>query len=71
MPESVPPASSIAEQGVARAVVRISLAVEQTAELLEDAKRLHGKLVDLHAALTEPLVDLERLLTDIGGGPSE
>jgi hypothetical protein len=64
MPETVPPAGSIAEEKVARAVVRISLAVEQTSELLEAANRLHRKLLELHTALTEPLVDLERSLRE-------
>ena len=64
MPEPVPPADVIAQHEVARVVVRLSRALEQTSELLEAATELHRKVVELHAVLTEPLVDLERLLTE-------
>jgi hypothetical protein len=64
MTEAVPPAGSIAEDEVASAVVRISLAVEQMSELLEAANGLHQHLVELLAVLTETLVDLERSLKE-------
>lgn len=69
MPEAVPPAQPIAEEDVASAVIRISLALEQLSELLEAANELHRKLVDLHAVLAEPLLDLERSLTRARGQP--
>jgi hypothetical protein len=59
MPEPVPPADVIA-----RAVVQLAHGVEQTNELLVAAIDLHRRVVDLHASLTESLVDLERLLAD-------
>ena len=64
MPEAEPPAHPIAEENVASAVIRISLALEQLSELLEAATELNRKLVELHALLAEPLVDLERSLTE-------
>jgi hypothetical protein len=64
MTEAVPPAGSIAEDRVASAVVRISLAVEQMSELLEAANGMHQQLVELLAVLTETLVDLERSLKE-------
>jgi len=60
MPETDP----ITEEDVANAVVRISLALEQLGELLQAANELNRKLVDLHAVLAEPLVDLERKLRE-------
>jgi hypothetical protein len=59
MPEPVPGADVIAQ-----AVVRLAHAVEQTSELLAAATELHRKAVKLHGSLTEPLVELERLLAD-------
>jgi hypothetical protein len=64
MTEAVPPGGSIAEDKVASAVVRISLAVEQMSQLLEAANGLHQQLVELLAVLTETLVDLERSLKE-------
>lgn len=64
MTEAVPPAGSIAEDKVAGAVVRISLAVEQMSELLEAANGMHQQLVELLGVLTETLVDLERSLKE-------
>jgi len=64
MPEPVPPAAVIAQNEIASVVIRLSRALEQTSELLEAATDLHRQLVELHAGLTEPLVDLERLLTE-------
>jgi hypothetical protein len=69
VPEAVPPAQPIAEGDVASAVIRISLALEQLSELLEAANELHRKLVELHAVLAEPLLDLERSLTQARGQP--
>jgi hypothetical protein len=64
MPEPVPPADVIAQNEIASVVIRLSRALEQTSELLEAATDLHRQVVELHAGLTEPLVDLERLLTE-------
>jgi hypothetical protein len=64
MPEPVPPAAVIAQNEIASVVIRLSRALEQTSELLEAATDLHRQVVELHAGLTEPLVDLERLLTE-------
>lgn len=57
----------LGEAEVANAVVRLSLAVEKTTELLKAAQLLHTQLVDLDATLTEALVDLERSLKDARG----
>jgi hypothetical protein len=65
--EADPSGSSISEAGVANAVVRLSLAVEKTTELLKEAHLLHTQLVDLDAALTETLVDLEGSLKKARG----
>jgi hypothetical protein len=68
MPEPAPPADVIAY-----AVAQLARAVDQTSELLVAATELHRKAVDLHESLTEPLVELERVLaegkTDTEGGP--
>ena len=64
MTEGVPPTGSIAEDKVASAVVRISLALEQMSELLEAANGMHQQLVELLAVLTETLVDLEASLRE-------
>jgi hypothetical protein len=64
MAEAAPPAGSITEEEVASAVVRLSLALEQTTELMEAANELHLKLLDLQAVLSEPLVDLEGSLKE-------
>jgi hypothetical protein len=64
MPEPIPFTCAIAEGELAGVVVRMSCALEQATELLEAASDIHRKLLELHAALTEPLVDLERLLRD-------
>jgi hypothetical protein len=45
-------------------VVRLAQALERPGDLLEATAELHRKVVELHAALTEPLVDLERLLAE-------
>jgi uncharacterized protein with PhoU and TrkA domain len=64
MTEADHPTRSIDELEVASAVVQISLAVERTSELLGAANELHVQVVDLHGALTEVLVDLERSLRE-------
>ena len=64
MSELVPPADVVAQHEIASVVIQLSLALEQTSELLETATNLHRQLAELHAGLTEPLVDLERLLTE-------
>jgi hypothetical protein len=63
-----PSGKPIGEEEVANAVVRLSLAVEQTTEVLKAAQLLHTQLVDLDAALTEALVDLEQSLKEAEGG---
>jgi hypothetical protein len=64
MPE--PPAQNppIPPDVIAKAVVRLADAVEQTGELLEAATDLHRKVAELHGTLTEPLVELERVLSE-------
>jgi hypothetical protein len=64
MDKSEPTANVISEHEVASLVVRLGHALDQTRELLEAAAELHRKLVELHSALAEPLVDLERLLIE-------
>jgi hypothetical protein len=49
--------------------VRLADAVEKTGELLALATELHSRLADLHAALTEPLVELERLVAESTADP--
>jgi predicted enzyme related to lactoylglutathione lyase len=60
----MPDAGAVGERELVSVLVRISTAVEQTGKLLEAANEIHSRLVELHAALTEPLVDLERLLRE-------
>jgi hypothetical protein len=62
--ESEPTPDVISRQEAASLVVRLAQALEQAGVLLEASAELHRKVVELHAALTEPLVDLERLLAD-------
>lgn len=59
-------ADAIAQGEVAQVVLRLSRALEQTSELLAAATDLHRRVAELHALLTEPLVDLERLLREAG-----
>lgn len=54
----------VSQHEVASLVVRLARAVEQTTELLEAVTKLHGDLAELDGALTESLVDLERLLAE-------
>lgn len=54
----------IGQHEAASLVVRLARAVEQTTELLESATKLHRDLAELDGALTESLVDLERLLAE-------
>jgi hypothetical protein len=61
MPEVVTSAEVIARHEIASVVVQLARALEQTGELLEAATDLHRQVVELHADLTGPLVDLERL----------
>jgi catechol 2,3-dioxygenase-like lactoylglutathione lyase family enzyme len=60
----MPDAAAVGERELVSVLVRISNAVEQTGQLLEAANEIHSRLVGLHAALTDPLVDLERLLRE-------
>lgn len=62
--EPEPVSVVIAQHDVASVVVRLSRALEQASELLEAASELHRKVAELHGALTEPLVDLERVLAE-------
>jgi hypothetical protein len=66
MSEPGSPADVIAQSEVAKVVLRLSQALEQTSELLAAATDLHRRVIELHALLTEPLVDLERLLREAG-----
>jgi Ca2+-transporting ATPase len=49
----------------------LALAVEQTSELLVAATDLHRRVAELHGAVTEPLVELERVLAKRGAHPDE
>ena len=44
--------------------MQLADAVDQTSELLMTATELHRKVADLHASLTEALVELERVLAE-------
>ena len=61
MPAQNPP---IPPDVIAKAVVRLADAVEQTGELLVAATELHRKVAELHGILTESLVELERVLSE-------
>jgi catechol 2,3-dioxygenase-like lactoylglutathione lyase family enzyme len=67
----MPDPGAVAEKELVSVLLRISTAVEQTAQLLEAANEVHRRLVELHAALTEPLVDLERLLREARGAAEQ
>ncbi|MFL6039256.1 MAG: hypothetical protein ACJ74B_11555 [Gaiellaceae bacterium] len=54
----------VAQHEVASFVVRLARAVDQTTELLGAATELHQNVAELHGALTEALLDLERLLVE-------
>ena len=58
------PAPPLTEEEAARFLLRLADAVDQTSQVLEVATDLHRRLCTLHAALTEPVVDLERLMRD-------
>lgn len=64
MTERLPEQDPVPPAVVAKAVVRLSYAVEQTGELLVAATDLHRKVTALHGALTETLVELERVLAE-------
>jgi hypothetical protein len=57
-------ADVISRHEAARVVVRLAQALDRARELLEATTELHRKVVELHGALAEPLVDLERSLTE-------
>jgi hypothetical protein len=61
---SEPTADVISQHETANLVVRLAQALDQASELLEAANDLHRKVAELHAALAEPLVDLERMITE-------
>jgi hypothetical protein len=52
------------EREAAMLVTRLSVALDEVTQLLAVATDVHRRLVGLQSALTEPLVDLERLLRD-------
>lgn len=64
MDEPEPTANVISKHEAANLVLRLAQALDQSRELLEAANELHRKVAELSAALAEPLVDLERLLTE-------
>lgn len=45
-------------------LARLSVALDEVTQLLAVAADVHRRLAGLHAALTEPLLDLEHLLRD-------
>ena len=66
----LPEHSPIPRDAIAGAAVQLAHAVDQTNELLMAATELHRKVADLHATLTEALVELERVLTESTRDPS-
>ena len=58
----LPEQSPIPRDVIAGATAQLADAVDQTSELLMVATELHRKVADLHATLTEALVELERVL---------
>lgn len=52
------------ERAGAMLLTRLSVALDDVTQLLAQAADLHRRLAGLHAALTEPVVDLEQLLRD-------
>jgi hypothetical protein len=64
MDEPEPTADVISEHQAANLVVQLARALDQATELLEAATELHRRVAELHGALAEPLLDLERLLTE-------
>lgn len=66
----MPEQSPIPRDAIAGAAVQLADAVDQTSRLLMAATDLHRKVTDLHATLTEALVDLERVLTESTTDPS-
>jgi len=71
MPEPLPEKPPIPPDVIAKAVVRLTSAVEQTGELLAATNDLHRKVAELHGILTEPLVDLEQVLAERDGLPDD
>jgi hypothetical protein len=66
----LPEQSPIPRDVIAGAAVQLADAVDQTSELLMAATELHRKVADLHAILTEALVELERVLAESTTDPS-
>ena len=66
----LPEHSPIPRDAIAGAAVQLAHAVDQTNELLMAATELHHKVADLHATLTEALVELERVLAESTRDPS-
>ena len=65
MTEPVRPTTVQLNEGEgAMLLARLSVALDEVTELLGAAAELHRRLAGLHAALTEPLLDLEQLLRD-------
>jgi hypothetical protein len=55
---------TVDEEHLIPILLRLSAAVDQMVQLLEAANDVHRRLIELHGSLTEPLVDLERLLRE-------
>jgi len=66
----LPEQSPIPRDAIAGATAQLADAVDQTSELLMAATELHRKVADLHATLTEALVELERVLAESTTGPN-
>ena len=62
--ESEALAGVMSRHEAARMVVRLAQALDQARELLEATTELHRQVAELHGTLAEPLVDLERSLTE-------
>jgi len=62
------PPSPVSEADAVRLLLRLAEAVDQTGQVLEVVTDLHRRLADLHATLTDPVIDLERLLRNAREG---
>jgi len=65
----IKPASPLAEEQAARLLVQLGDAIDRATQSLEAVTNLHQVLVELHAALTDPAVELERALRDAREAP--
>jgi hypothetical protein len=60
----------LSDEEAARLLIGFSNALDEISELLPVANDLHRRLIALQSTLTEPVVDLERILRDGSDAPS-